>query len=141
MRCRVGGRQQLRHWPGGTSRRGGCVRDRGAAPEAPGAPRAQVRSRGWRGGRACGVVRRGHSLPEVRGRLCGGDPDSARRCAVEARTGALNQFKSLLVTAPEQITTPLWVFAPLRLSTPALDGAVSFPQGALHRGGSAQLRT
>ena len=101
------GVEQLRRGPGGPSRRGGCCRDRGAAPEAPGAPRAQVRSRGWRGGRACGALIRGHSLPEVRGRRGGGDPDSARCCAVEARTGAVNQLKSLLVTAPSR-SRPLW---------------------------------
>ena len=32
---------------------------------------------------------------------------AARRCAVKARTGAINQLKGLLVTAPEQVAAPL----------------------------------
>ena len=75
---RGGGRQQLRRWPGAPSRRRGRGRGRGAAPEAAGAPRAQVRSRGRRGGRPRCAVGGGHSLPEVRGRPGGGDTDAAR---------------------------------------------------------------
>ena len=32
---------------------------------------------------------------------------AARRCAVKARTGAINELKGLLVTAPEQVAAPL----------------------------------